>query len=43
MKSVAYNEAMDYALEVVNAVKESGYEMGYAKAYTQFLATEKNR
>ncbi len=30
MKSVAYNEAMDYALEVLRAVKESGYEMDYA-------------
>ncbi len=29
MKSVAYNEAMDYALEVLKAVKESGYEMDY--------------
>ncbi len=29
MKSVAYNEAIDYALEVLKAVKESGYEMDY--------------
>lgn len=29
MKSVAYNEAMDYALDVLKAVKESGYEMDY--------------
>ncbi len=29
MKSVAYSDAMDYALEVLKAVKESGYEMDY--------------
>ncbi len=29
MKSVAYNGAMDYTLEVLKAVKESGYEMDY--------------
>lgn len=29
MKSPAYNEAMDYALAVLKAVKESGYEMDY--------------
>ncbi len=29
MKSVAYNEAMEYALDVLKAVKESGYEMDY--------------
>lgn len=29
MKSVAYNEAIDYALDVLKAVKESGYEMDY--------------
>ncbi len=29
MKSPAYNKAMDYALAVLKAVKESGYEMDY--------------
>ncbi|MDE6481168.1 MAG: hypothetical protein K2L45_12965 [Muribaculaceae bacterium] len=29
MKTPAYNEAMDYALAVLKAVKESGYEMDY--------------
>ncbi len=29
MKNVAYNEAMDYALDVLKAVKESGYKMDY--------------
>ncbi len=33
MKSVAYNVAMDYALDVLKAVKESGYEMDSAKAF----------
>ncbi len=29
MRSVAYKEAMSYALDVLKAVKESGYEMDY--------------
>lgn len=29
MKSPAYNEAMDYALEVLKAIKESGYEQDF--------------
>ncbi len=29
MKSVAYNEAIDYALDVLKAIKDSGYEMDY--------------
>ncbi len=29
MKTPAYDEAMDYALAVLKAVKESGYEMDY--------------
>ncbi len=29
MKNVAYNKAMDYALDVLKAVKESGYKLDY--------------